>query len=141
LTDIKKLQELCEKKEDIRMEENMNDKISKKRYTYEQVKAITKIRLELAKDLISTEVAKREILKIADSFPIHNLAQYNKSIKDTLAGIGKYGFAFPSNWAQALLEETNYDKLVIQALKQQQKLYLEKDGRVNQKLKKLLEDL
>jgi len=139
LTDVKKLEEIYE---DEKMNLHSNDKISKNnRYTYKQVKDITKIQLELARDLIPTEVAKREILKVVDSFPVHNLSQYNKRMKDALTGIGKYGFAYPSNWAKALIEETNYDKLVIQALKEQQKLYLEKDGEANKRIEKLLENL
>ena len=41
-------------------------------------------RIELAKDKISYEVAEREILKIASQFPVHNLRQYNKLMKQRL---------------------------------------------------------
>jgi len=107
----------------------------------EQIKAITSIQLELAKDQIPSHVAEREILKIAPNFPIHNIRQYNKRLKSTLSGIGTYGFAFPSNWAKALLEETNYDPNVINAFEEQQNLYFEKDGRRNDKLDKLLKEV
>ena len=56
-------------------------------------------------------------------------------------GIGTYGFAFPSNWAKALLEATNNDKLVLQAFRQQQDLYLKKDGRINKNLEKILNSI
>ncbi len=138
LTDAKKLEEICEKFNDMpksEAKESVN-----KRYTYEQVKKITKIQLELAKGKIPMDVAEREILKVADFFPVHNLPQYNKRMKEYLAGVGSYGFAFPSNWAKALLEETNYDKFVIQALQQQQNLYYEKDNRINNKLAQIIEE-
>jgi len=135
LTDAKKLQDMYEESNNMPKSENVN-----KRYTYEQVKKITKIQLELAKDKIPMNVAEREILNIADFFPVHNLSQYNKRMKEYLAGIGSYGFAFPSNWAKALLEETNYDKLVIQALQQQQNLYYEKDNKINNKLAQIIEE-
>lgn len=134
LTDLKLLEESIMSSD---QERNKKDATSK-RYTYEQVKAITKIQLELAKELISYDVAEREILNIASSFPVHNIRQYNKRLKSTLAGVGTYGFAFPANWAKALLEETNYDTNVINAFEEQQSLYFEKDGRRNEKLDKLL---
>ena len=120
--------------------QNTNESVSN-RYKYEQVKQITKIQIELAKDKISYEVAEREILKIASQFPVHNLRQYNKLMKQRLSGVGVYGFRIPSNWAKALLEETKNDKLVIQALNEEQDLYFEKEGRKNEKLDKLLNNL
>lgn len=120
--------------------QNTNESVSN-RYKYEQVKQITKIQIELAKDKISYEVAEREILKIASQFPVHNLRQYNKLMKQRLSGVGVYGFRIPSNWAKALLEETNNDKLVIQALNEEQDLYFDKEGRRNEKLDKLLNNL
>ncbi len=132
------MQEICDEYDNF--SKTKNNASTKNRYTYEQVKKITKIQLDLANDKIPMNVAKREILKISDSFPVHNLPQYNKRIKDRLAGVGTYGFGLPSNWAKALLEETNYDKLVIQALQQQLDLYYEKDGQINKKLAKVLEE-
>ena len=120
--------------------QNTNESVSN-RYKYEQVKQITKIQIELAKDKISYEVAEREILKIASQFPVHNLRQYNTLMKQRLSGVGVYGFRIPSNWAKALLEETNNDKLVIQALNEEQDLYFDKEGRRNEKLDKLLNNL
>lgn len=120
--------------------QNTNESVSN-RYKYEQVKQITKIQIELAKDKISYEVAEREILKIASQFPVHNLRQYNKLMKQRLSGIGVYGFRIPSNWAKALLEETNNDNLVIKALNEEQDLYFDKEGRRNEKLDKLLNNL
>ena len=139
LTDIKKLQEML----DDSMEDNMeiSKKITKKRYTYEEVKAITEIQVKLAKDEISFEAGNREILKISDRFPVHNLVQYNKQMQDRLSGTTRYGLAIPSNWAKALLEITDNDSMVIKALKEQQRLYKEKDGRSNQTLEDLLNGL
>ena len=137
LTQLKKIEEEISNvdldNQNINTSENVN-----KRYLYEQVRQITKIQIELAKDKISYEIAEREILKIASQFPVHNLRQYNKLMKQRLNGIGVYGFRIPSNWAKALLEETNNDKLVIQALNEEQDLYFEKEGRRNEKLDKLL---
>lgn len=138
LTDTKKLQDICIELDNTQKQKNNIS--ANKRYTYEQVKQITKIQLKLAQDKLSMNVARREILNIADFFPVHNLPQYNKRLKEYLSGIGSYGFAFPSNWAKALLEETNYNKLVLQALQQQQNLYYEKDGKINNKLAKILEE-
>ncbi len=56
-------------------------------------------------------------------------------------GVGSYGFAFPSNWAKALLEATNNNALVVKAFREQQKLYSEKDGRINEKLQALLDSI
>lgn len=118
-----------------------NPKKVSTRYTYEQVQAITKIQVKLAREEIPLRVAEEEIMQIAPTFPIHNLKQYNKRVKNYLIGIGEHGFGFPSNWAKALLEETNNNSLVLQAFKRQQELYLEKEGRINQKLEKLLNSI
>nr|WP_314888776.1 hypothetical protein [uncultured Campylobacter sp.] len=61
-------------------------------------------------------------------------------MRKTLAGIGEYGFGFPVNWAQALLEITSGEERaqIFQALKEQQRLYLEKDGKNNKKLDRVL---
>jgi hypothetical protein len=137
LTELKQLEEFIMNKPVV---EEQNE-VKSKRYSYEQVKAITKIQLELAKDQIPSHVAEREILKIAPNFPTHNLRQYNKLMKQRLSGIGVYGLRIPSNWAKALLEETNNDKLVTQALNEEQDLYFEKEGRRNDKLDKLLKEV
>lgn len=140
LTELKKIEEEISNINSDVENKNMNENTTK-RYTYEQVKQITKIQIELAKDKISYEVAEKETLKIASQFPVHNLRQYNKLMKQRLSGIGVYGFRIPSNWAKALLEETNNDKLVIKALKEEQDLYFDKEGRRNGKLDKLLNNL
>jgi hypothetical protein len=51
------------------------------------------------------------------------------------------GMAIGFYLVKALLEETNNDKLVIQALNEEQDLYSEKEGRRNEKLDKLLNNL
>jgi hypothetical protein len=140
LTDSKKLQEL--KEEEIMNISNIKNKEKvSTRYTYEQVQAITKIQLQLAQEKIPLRAAEEEILKISSTFPIHNLKQYNKRVKNYLNGIGEHGFGFPSNWAKALLEETNNNSLVIQAFRKQQELYLEKEGRINKKLDEILNSI
>ncbi len=58
------------------------------RYTNDQIKEILKIRIELAKELISCEIAERETLKIAPTYPAHNLKIYTNQMRKTLAGIG-----------------------------------------------------
>lgn len=95
----------------------------------------------MAKEIISLRVAEEEILKVSSTFPVHNLRQYNKRMKSYLSGIGEHGFAFPSNWARALLKETNNNPLVVKAFRQQQALYLEKENRINKKLEDLLDSL
>jgi len=69
----------------------------KPRYTHEEVKAITEVQVKFAKDLIPFEVASRNILNISDRFPVHNLMQYDKQMKDRLEGTTKYGLAIPAN--------------------------------------------
>ena len=115
-------------------------KDTKKRYSYEQVVNITKIQIKLANNIIGIEDAKKEILKIAEFFPVHNLNAYNKRLLDYLSGVGTYGFAMPTNWAKALLQETNNDKKVLKALREQQDLYMQKDGTSNKKLTRLLDE-
>lgn len=139
LTDIKQLEIVEEEKDNMTVKKDIGNK--KPRYTYEEVKAITEVQVKLAKDLISLEVASRKILNISDRFPVHNLVQYDKQMKDRLKGTTKYGLAIPANWAKALLEVTDNDSMVIKALREQQRLYLEKDGSNNRTLEELLNGL
>ena len=136
--------------EDVRKLENIIDSNhptkqvgtgKKTTYTKDRVRNITKIQLRLARNELSTQTAEDEILKISPTFPVQHLNSYNKRIQKYLEGTGEYGFAFPSNWARALLEETNNNPLVIKAFREQQALYLEKDGRINKKLNDLLNNL
>ena len=110
-------------------------------YTNDQIKEILKIRIELAKELIFCEIAKRETLKIIPTYAIHNLNYDAKRMQKTLVGIGEYGFGYPANWAQALLEITSGEERaqIFKALKEQQRLYLKKDGKNNKKLEKVLQ--
>jgi len=110
-------------------------------YTNDQIKEILKIRIELAKGLISCEIAERETLKIVPTYPVHNLNYDAKRMQKTLAGAGQYYLCYPANWAQALLEITSGEERVqiFKALKGQQRLYLEKDGKNNKKLEKVLQ--
>ena len=59
-------------------------------------------------------------------------------MQKTLVGIGEYGFGYPANWAQALLEITSGEERaqIFKALKEQQRLYLEKDDKNNKKARK-----
>ena len=111
------------------------------RYTNDQIKEILKIRIELAKELISCEIAERETLKIVPTYPVQNLISDAKRMQKTLVGMGEYGFGYPANWAQALLEITSGEERaqIFKALKEQQRLYLEKDGKNNKKLEKVLQ--
>jgi len=111
------------------------------RYTNDQIKEILKIRIELAKELISCEIAERETLKIVPTYPVYNLISDAKRMQKTLSGVGQYYLSYPANWAQALLEITNGEERaqIFKALKEQQRLYLEKDGKNNKKLEKVLQ--
>jgi len=126
------------------IDEQKKDKQTKKRYSYKEVLAITKVQIKLANDLIDINDAEKEILNIAAFFPVHNLSTYNKRLQSYLKGTGQYGFAMPTNWAKALLEETKSNKEihknVLQALSQQQSLYMEKDGTNNKKLTRLISE-
>lgn len=140
LADVKKLKDLSEEIEYSIPTTHSKEKVST-RYTYDQVKGITKIQVQLAKDLISFSTAEDEILNISSTFPVRHLKQYNKRLKNYLSGIGEHGFGFPSNWAKALLEETHNDPLVVKAFRHQQELYLKKQNRVNKKLEAVLDNL
>ena len=139
LTDIKQIEIVEEKKENMTAKVDVGNK--KPRYTYEEVKDIMVVQVRLAKDLISLADASSDILKISDRFPIRNLVQSNKRIKNKLVGIGEYGFAMSSNWAKALLAVTDNNPMVIKALREQQRLYLEKDGSNNRTLEEVLNGL
>ena len=110
------------------------------RYTNDQIKEILKIIIELSKGFISYEVAEREVPKIVPTYPAHNLKIYTNQMRKTLVGVGEYGFGFPANWAQALLKITSNEEQmqIFKALKEQQRLYLEKDGKNNKKLNRVL---
>ena len=137
LEDIKNIEAIIDDERQIKPAE-----IGKKTtYTKDQVSQITRIQLRLAQEKISSQIAENEILKISPTFPVQHLNSYNKRMKKYLRGTGEYGFAFPSNWAKALLEETNNNILVIKAFREQQDLYLKKDGRINKKLDTLLNNL
>ncbi len=138
LADVKKLEDLIDKNYKVTKQVNSGRRTT---YTQEQVSKITKIQLRLARDEISLNGAEDEILKVSPTFPIQHLASYNARMQKYLLGIGEYGFAFPSNWAKALIEETNYSPLVIKAFREQQALYLARDGRINQRLDDLLNSL
>ncbi len=138
LADVKKLEDFIDAEYKTTKQIRSRKKTT---YTEEQVSKITKIQLELARNKLSLKVAEDEILKVSPTFPIQHLISYNKRIQKYLTGIGEYGFAFPANWAKALLEETNNNPLVIKAFREQQALYLEKDGYINKKLDYLLNNL
>ncbi len=108
------------------------------KYSYIQCVEIMKIYIDTIEEKIPSEVAEKNILAIAKKFPIHNLKQYLGRTKKYLTGIGEFGFGFPSNWAQAFLEVTNNNPLVIQALMQQQELYKVRGKGENKKLAKIL---
>ena len=109
------------------------------KYSSSEVLEITNIQLMMVNDSLPLEAACRRVLEIAPSFPVHNLNSYTSRMRKYLSGVGEYGYAYPANWAQALIEATGENKLVIDAFKQQQQLYLEKEGRSNQKLAAILE--
>jgi len=137
LDDIRRLENILDTSHSIKQMETSR----KTTYTEDQVRKITKIQLCLAKNELSTQAAEDKILKVSPTFPVQHLNSYNKRMQKYLEGTGEYGFAFPSNWAKALLEETNNNPLVIKAFKEQQSLYLNKDGRINKKLDDLLNSL
>lgn len=141
LADVKKLESFTEETNKNRIVPVQSTTTRKTTYTQDQVTRITKVQLKLARNEIAEVVAKNEILKISPTFPVQHISSYNKRIQKYLEGKGEYGFAFPSNWAKALLEETSNDSNVIKALKEQQALYLEKDGYINKKLSHVLQTI
>ena len=115
-----------------------------KKYTQQQCEEIIKIYIEIVNNKSSEIEAKEKLKKISALYPIDNKSHFKQKIewvKSYLAGKGKFGYGFPANWAKAFLEVTNYNPLVIKALKEQQELYLKKKGKNNKKLEKLLENL
>jgi len=111
------------------------------KYNYNQCVKIMKIYIDTIEEKIPLEVTRRNILEISEDFPIHNLRQYLRRTEKYLAGTGEFGFGFPSNWAQAFLEVTKNNPLVIKALREQQRLYKERGKGENKKLAKILAPL
>lgn len=108
------------------------------KYTFDQQKNIIGILVECANENIDYKQAERAIAAINCDYPLHNVAIEVKKVRKYLDGNGYYGYAYPSGWAKALIEVTNEDPKVIQALKEQQRLYKERDGRANGKLEAIL---
>ena len=111
------------------------------KYNDKQCKQIMTILVNSAYRKIPPTIAKKYITDISSTYPIHNYDRYVNITAKYLSGKGEYGFAFPANWAKAFLQVTDNNENVIHALRDQQRLYLEKDGRNNGKLKKLLDSL
>ena len=109
-----------------------------RKYAYDQCVEIMRVFIGTIEERLSFDAAERKILDISEGFPIHNLKQYLKRTEKYMEGTGEFGFGFPSNWAQAFLEVTNNDPLVVKALKEQQRLYENKGKGKNRKLDKML---
>ena len=112
-----------------------------KKYNDEQCFEIINTYIDTVEERITYTQAENRILAIAKDFPIHNLSGHLRRVRKYLSGKGEYGQRYPANWAMAFLKATNNNPLVIKALKEQEALYLEKDGKCNGKLKELLENL
>ena len=112
------------------------------RYTNDEVKQITQIQLAMVKNEMSYTEGEHSVLNIHSKFPVHNLQSYNNNLKKYLSGLGCYGpRSLPANWAKALLEATNNNSMIIQALNHQQELYLQNTGRNNRRLNHILQNL
>ena len=111
------------------------------KYSYQQMLGIIDVIINCAQERISNRQAEQKILTIHSGYPVHNLKQEKRKANDYLSGKGWYGYSYPAGWAKAFIEVTNNDSLVIKALREQQKLYLEKDGSFNNKLEEILNNL
>lgn len=112
-----------------------------KKYSYEQMLGIMNAYIDCVEGRAEREVARKNVLTIAKDFPIHNFDQELKKVSDYLSGKGWYGYSYPSGWAKAFIEVTNQNPNVIKALREQQRLYFEKDGKFNNKLQDVLDNL
>jgi len=111
------------------------------KYTHSERIEILRVCLDLANETITLSAAEDKIRAISKVYPLHTIPTEKSRLVKYLLGKPTYGYGYAVTWAEALLELTNKDKLVISALKAQQKVYLEKNGSENQKLKKLLADI
>ena len=108
------------------------------KYNHNQLLEIMKACVDFIEGRIDYESAKKNVQSAAENYPIHNLRREISQARKYLSGEGIYGFSYPANWAKAFIEVTNNNHSVIDALKEQQRLYLEKDGKKNMKLEEVL---
>lgn len=111
------------------------------KYSYEQMLKIMKILIDCDDGEIPTKTAAIQVLEAAPTYPIHNLNKELSKVKKYRSGRGAYGYSYPAGWSKAFIEVTSKDPNVINALKEQQKLYQEKDGSFNNKLQDVLNNL
>jgi len=83
---------------------------------------------------------KKLVMGEVPEYPIDNIEGEAKRVADYLEGKGRYGWALPANWAKMFLELTKGNPRVVAALKQQQDLYEQKDGKRNGKLDRILNE-
>ena len=108
------------------------------KYNHNQLLEIMKACVDFIEGRIDYESAEKNVMSAAEDYPIHNLRRQINQTRKYLSGKGIYGFSNPANWAKAFIEVTNNNHSVIDALEEQQRLYLEKDGKKNMKLEEIL---
>ncbi len=102
---------------------------------------IISIIIDCAEEKIDIKTAGAGVARVEKDYPIRNMKQEVKKAKDYLAGRGYSYYKYGAGFAKAFLEITNNDPEVIKALREQQALYLEKDGKNNGKLERVLDGL
>ncbi len=109
-------------------------------YTDEQVNQICRLMVTRVNNTISDENLINGVLAVAGGYTRKNIIKEAKRFGRYMKGHGEYGYALPANWARGFLTVTNNDPLVIKALKEQQQLYENKHGKVNQRLDDVIKD-
>ena len=111
------------------------------KYSYDQMLRIMKIYIDCVEGNLPIKIGEKRVLAVAPTFPIHNFNTELSKVKKYLSGRGTYGYSYPAGWSKAFIEVTNKNPNVIKALKDQQRLYKEKDGKFNNKLEEVLNNL
>ncbi len=109
-----------------------------KKYSYDQMLRIMKIYIECVEGHLPMKIGEKRVLAVAPTFPIHNFNKELSKVKKYLSGRGAYGYSYPAGWSKAFIEVTNKNPNVIQALKEQQRLYKEKEGCIKKKMVNLI---
>jgi len=110
------------------------------KYTHEQRLMVLEICSDCAEGILPISLAEEKVKAAVPIYPYQNLSGEVSRFKNYMAGRGAYGYGYPATWAKALIELSKTSPKVIQALKTQQQLYYERDGKNNANMAKLLEN-
>jgi hypothetical protein len=110
------------------------------KYTHQQMIDILRICQDLGNGNLSLSTARQKVRSISSNYPIQTLETETARVIKYLEGQSTFGYGYAATWAEALLEMTNNNSKVISALREQQNVYLNKTGKNNRKLERLLNE-